>query len=66
MPVKQITTKHTVRRSMVTTVAKTRLPNKKNILKIAGCLSTADAAELKTIIEQGCERIELDAWKNLH
>jgi hypothetical protein len=66
MPVKQITTKHSIRRSIVKPVVKIRLPNKKNILKIAGCLSTEDATELKSIIEQGCERIENDAWKNLH
>jgi hypothetical protein len=66
MPVKQIATKHSIRHRIEAPVVKTRLPNKKNILKIAGCLSTADAVELKSIIEQGCERIEQNAWKNLH
>jgi len=35
-------------------------------IKIAGCLSSQDAAELKAVIEQDCERIEQNAWKNLH
>lgn len=65
MPVKQIITKHSIRHPIVTPILKNQVSNKKNILKIAGCLSTEDAAELKAIIEKGCERIEHDAWKNL-
>jgi hypothetical protein len=47
-------------------VNKKRLFHKKDLFKIAGCLSSQDAEELKAIIDQGCERIEQDAWKNLH
>jgi hypothetical protein len=65
MPVKQLITKHSTRHPIAAPIVNNRLSNKKNILKIAGCLSTADAMELKTIIEKGCERIEHDAWKNL-
>lgn len=66
MPVKHIITKLPLRRRIDAPVVKKRLANKKNILQIAGCLSTADAAELKAISEHGCERIEHDVWKNLH
>jgi hypothetical protein len=58
--------KNIKRRSVSIPVIKKGLSPKKNINKIAGCLSSEDAAELKAIIEQGCERIDFDAWKNLH
>jgi hypothetical protein len=68
MPVKQNFTGNSPRCSATKPVRimKSRLSQKKNLRKIAGCLSTKDATELKAIIEQGCERIDQDAWKNLH
>jgi hypothetical protein len=63
MPVKQITSKASGRRLIATPAIKNRPFPPKNISKIAGCLSTEDAAELKDIIEKGCERIDHDAWK---
>ncbi len=68
MPVKHTIIRNSPRCSATKPVSiiKNRLPQKKNLRKIAGCLSTKDATELKTIIEQGCERIDQDAWKNLH
>jgi hypothetical protein len=66
MPVKHIATKKTMSRSVGIPAIKKRLSHKKDLLKIAGCLSSEDAAEMKAIIEQGCERIEHDAWKDLH
>jgi hypothetical protein len=66
MPVKHVSSKNSINRSIALPVIKKRLTNKKNLYKIAGCLSSQDAEELKAIIEEGCERIEHDAWKNLH
>lgn len=66
MPIKQIATKKSLSRSVGIPAIKKRLFHRKDLFKIAGCLSSKDAAELKAIIEQGCERIEQDAWKNLH
>jgi hypothetical protein len=53
---KHSTIKNSGHRSIAIPIIKNRLPHKKNIQKIAGCLSTKDAAELKAIIEQGCDR----------
>jgi hypothetical protein len=66
MPLKHITSKNSVSRPPAIPAIKKRLIHKKDLFKIAGCLSSQDAAELKTVIEQGCERIEQDAWKNLY
>jgi hypothetical protein len=66
MPVKHIAKKKTMSRSVGILAIKKRIFHKKDLFKIAGCLSAQDAAEMKAIIEQGCERIEHDAWKNLH
>ena len=66
MPIKHGIIRNSGHRKVMTSIMKNRLPQKKNIQKIAGCLSTKDAEELKNIIEQGCERIDPDAWKNLH
>ena len=66
MPIKHSTIRNSGHRTGMIPIIKNRLPHKKNIRKIAGCLSTKDAEELKNIIEQGCERIDPDAWKNLH
>jgi len=66
MPVKQITSKASNRRLIASPGIKNRPFPPKNLSKIAGCLSTEDAAELKAIIEKGCERIDHNAWKNLH
>ena len=66
MPIKHLTLKNSVSRPPAIPAIKKRLAHKKDLFKIAGCLSSQDAAELKTVIEQGCERIEQNAWKNLH
>jgi len=66
MPIKHNIIKNSTRRQVETTAIQKRLANKKNVFKIAGCLSNNDAAELKIIIEEGCERIDRDASKNLH
>jgi hypothetical protein len=66
MPVKQTTTKASGRRLIAAPGIKKRPFPQKNISKIAGCLSTEDAVELKSIIEKGCERIDHNAWKNMH
>jgi hypothetical protein len=66
MSVKHIAAKNSVSRLVRKPVAKSRVSHKNDINKIAGCLSSADAAELKAIIEQGCEQVDHDAWKNLH
>jgi RNA binding exosome subunit len=66
MPIKHSNIKNSGHHKDMISINKNRLPHKKNIQKIAGCLSTKDAEELKNIIEQGCERIDPDAWKNLH
>jgi hypothetical protein len=66
MPIKHVSIKKSINRSVDIPVIKKRLFHKKDLFKIAGCLSSEDAAEMKAIIEQGCERIDHDAWKNLH
>jgi len=65
MTVKSHISKRTTRTPVLAPTIKSRLPDKKNIGKIAGCLSNEDAAELKAIIQQGCEGIDRDVWKNL-
>lgn len=65
MAIKPHISKRAIRHPVSTPTIKSRLPDKKNIGKIAGCLSNEDAAELKAIIQQGCEGIDRDAWKNL-
>jgi hypothetical protein len=55
MPIKLTATKKSLCRSVQTPAIKKRLFYKKDLFKIAGCLSSQDSAELKAIIEQGCE-----------
>lgn len=66
MTIKHVSIKKSISRSVAIPASKKRLFHKKDLFKIAGCLSSEDAAEMKSIIEQGCERIDQDAWKNLH
>jgi hypothetical protein len=66
MAIKHSAVRDSLRRSNALPIVQHRSPHKKDIRKIAGCMSTKDAEELKTIIEHGCERIDPDAWKNLH
>ncbi len=66
MAIKHVSIKKSIGHSVGIPAIKKRLFHKKDLFKIAGCLSSKDAAEMKAIIEQGCERIEQDAWKNLH
>jgi hypothetical protein len=66
MPIKHSTTKKSTRKPVVSPSLERKTPNKNKLYKIAGCLSEEDTVELKTIIENGCERIDQDAWKNLH
>jgi hypothetical protein len=60
MSIKQIALKKHLSPSVGTPAIKKRLFHKKELFNVAGCLSSQDTAELKTIIEQGCERIEAD------
>jgi hypothetical protein len=66
MTIKHVTIKKSLSRSIGLPAINKRLFHKKDLFKIAGCLSSKDAAEMKAIIEHGCERIEQDVWKNLH
>ena len=66
MQVKSFSKKIHARPSTILPLKKARITSKNSVNKIAGCLSSEDAAELKNIIENGCERIDEDAWKNLH
>jgi hypothetical protein len=52
--------KSTVRRHTDSGKKQSSNGNKNKVLKIAGCMDDNDAAELKAIIENGCERIETD------
>jgi hypothetical protein len=66
MTIRTFNKKIYARPSISVPVKKARITGKKSVNKIAGCLSSEDAAELKSIIENGCERIDENAWKNLH
>lgn len=66
MTVKTLTSRNHIRHSIRTPIRKAHVLHKRSIKEIVGCMSAEDAAELKNIIEQSCERIDEDAWKNLH
>ena len=41
---------------------KPRISHPDRIKEIAGCMSDADANELRAIIDTSCEKIDKDAW----
>jgi hypothetical protein len=66
MTTKMATAKNHIHHPIKTPIKKARIAPQKSIHKIAGCLSSEDATELKNIIEKDCERIDNEAWKNLN